>query len=104
MVVFSNQVYRVVRQIPRGKVATYAQVAAAAGRPLAARAVGNALHQNPHLDVPCHRVVNARGRLAPNFGKGGFRQQRKLLIKEGVKFKNEKTVDLEFSRVILEKR
>lgn len=98
---FAKQVYRVVKKIPEGKVATYGQVAVAAGSPLAVRAVGNVLHKNSYQDVPCHRVVNFQGRLAPNFGRGGYLVQKKLLLAEGVKFKGKKTVDLESSRVIL---
>jgi methylated-DNA-protein-cysteine methyltransferase-like protein len=94
MIGFSEKVYQAVRQIPKGKVATYGQVAVAAGRPLAARAVGSALHQNPYPEVPCHRVVNAQGRLAPNFGKGGYLEQKRRLLAEGVRFKSEKRVDL----------
>ncbi len=65
---FYNKVYDAVLKIPKGKVATYGQVAAAAGNGGAARAVGNALHVNPLFGVvPCHRVVNAKGMLAPGF-------------------------------------
>ena len=98
---FTERVYQVVKQIPRGKVVTYSQVAVAAGHPLAARAVGNALHRNPYPDVPCHRVVNAGGGLAPSFGKGGWQEQKRLLLAEGLDFKKEKTVDLSFYRAIL---
>lgn len=82
---FYDRIYRAVQQIPRGKVATYGQIAAMAGNGNAARAVGNALHINPAPGViPCHRVVNARGRLAPGFAFGGEDEQRRLLEAEGV--------------------
>ncbi len=82
---FSMKVYDVVRQIPEGCVATYGQVARLAGSPGAARAVGNALHRNPYPgEVPCHRVVNAKGRLAKSFGFGGAIRQKELLEAEGV--------------------
>ena len=82
---FYDRIYRAVQQIPRGRVATYGQIAAMAGNGNAARAVGNALHINPAPGViPCHRVVNSRGRLAPGFAFGGEDEQRRLLEAEGV--------------------
>lgn len=82
---FYDKVYAVVRQIPPGKVASYGQVAALAGSPRASRVVGYALHINPMPGVvPCHRVVNREGRLAPGFAFGGLDEQRLLLEAEGV--------------------
>lgn len=82
---FYNKIYRAVQRIPRGMVATYGQVAAMAGNGGAARAVGNALHINPAPGViPCHRVVNAKGRVAPHFAFGGEGEQQRLLEAEGV--------------------
>lgn len=82
---FAADVYRAVSDIPKGKVATYAQVALMSGHRGAARAVGNALHVNPFFgSVPCHRVVNASGRLAPDFAFGGAQQQQRMLEDEGV--------------------
>lgn len=87
---FSKRVYQITKQIPFGKVVTYGQIAAKLGKPKAARAVGNALHHNPDpKTIPCYRVVNQEGRLAP-----GFREQKTKLLKEGVGFKNRKCVDL----------
>jgi methylated-DNA-protein-cysteine methyltransferase-like protein len=85
---FVQKVNQFVRKIPEGKVATYGQIAALAGKPLAARAVGNILHRH-NVDVPCHRVVNFHGRLAPNFGLGGWKEQKRKLRVEGVPFKDE---------------
>ena len=66
-------------------MATYAQVAAAAGNKKMARAVGNALHKNPQPGIiPCHRVVNAKGELAKEFAFGGPISQGELLKAEGV--------------------
>ena len=63
-----EKIYTVVKRIPRGKVATYGQVAALAGNPHWSRVVGYALHVNPDpLNIPCYRVVNREGRLAPAF-------------------------------------
>ncbi len=85
-------------------MATYGQIASLAGHPGAARAVGNALHYNPFADVPCHRVVNFQGRLAPNFGKGGHKEQKERLLAEGIEFLGGKRVDLVKHRVILKQR
>lgn len=83
---FAADVYRAVTEIPKGKVATYAQIALMSGHRGAARAVGNALHVNPFFGtVPCHRVVNASGALAPDFAFGGVDAQKRLLEGEGVK-------------------
>lgn len=72
----------VVRRIPPGRVSTYGDVAAAAGRPLAARAVGNIMSTCSLRDVPCHRVVAAAGQLG---GFGGYLElKRSLLRAEGV--------------------
>ena len=83
---FFERVYDAVKQIPKGKVATYGQIAAAAGSPRAARQVGYALHVNPQPGIiPCHRVVNRFGGLAPAFAFGGQEVQAELLRKEGVR-------------------
>ncbi len=90
---FFEQVYQIVKQIPRGKVMTYGQIAMALGTK-DARRVGHALHANKDGSlVPCHRVVNKNGRLAPGFAFGGFDEQRKRLEKEGIRVKDNK-VDL----------
>ncbi|MEG1849737.1 MAG: MGMT family protein, partial [Oscillospiraceae bacterium] len=74
------RIYAATRTIPRGRVATYGQLALLAGNPRAARMVGWALHQNPEPGIiPCHRVVNREGRLAPCFAFGGEEVQRRLL-------------------------
>lgn len=90
-----ERIYEAVKQIPCGKVATYGQVALMAGNPRWSRVVGYALHQNPAPGViPCHRVVNREGRVAPAFAFGGSGVQRALLEQEGVVFKEDGTVDL----------
>ena len=81
----SRRIYEAVKKIPRGQVATYGQVAGLAGDRKMARAVGNALHRNPEPGViPCHRVVNSKGRLAGGFAFGGEEVQAQLLREEGV--------------------
>ena len=139
---FREEVFRQVKQIPKGKVATYGQVTLLLGRPggarevgwpfaraqgkmLLARAVGNALHENIDPRVPCHRVVDRNGRLAPNFafsaiggpanycntsrerkvlerlvieyGGDGWLEQKRRLAAEGVKFVDEMHVNLSVS-------
>lgn len=81
----ARRIYEVVKRIPYGRVATYGQVAALAGDKNMARAVGNALHNNPDPgNIPCHRVVNSRGELSGAFAFGGASVQAKLLEAEGV--------------------
>ena len=79
---FKNRVLSVVRRIPPGRVATYGDVAALAGRPRAARAVGNIMRDCRRPDVPCHRVIAAGGRLGGYGGSEGLK--RSLLHAEGV--------------------
>ena len=91
---FARSVYDAVKLVPKGKVATYAQIALMSGHRGAARAVGNALQVNPEQGiVPCHRVVNSKGRLAPDFAFGGADEQKHLLQAEGVEV-NDDVVDL----------
>jgi O-6-methylguanine DNA methyltransferase len=81
----AKRIYEAVKQIPYGRVATYAQIAEVAGDKKMARAVGNALHKNPDPDnIPCFRVVNSKGELAGEFAFGGAGAQAKLLEAEGV--------------------
>ena len=82
---FFEKVYEAVKHIPKGKVATYGQIALLCGSPRAARQVGYALHVNPQpFIIPCHRVVNRFGALAPAFAFGGVDVQKALLEQEGV--------------------
>lgn len=81
----SKRIYEAVKKIPRGKVATYGQVAELAGDKKMARAVGNALHRNPDPEhIPCYRVVNAKGELAGAFAFGGANVQEQLLSADGI--------------------
>lgn len=90
-----DKIYEVVRQIPKGKVATYGQIAAIIGNPRLSRVVGYALHANPdNTAIPCHRVVNRFGEVAKSFAFGGPSIQKDMLIAEGVKFNPEGRVDL----------
>jgi methylated-DNA-protein-cysteine methyltransferase-like protein len=91
---FHQRVLEIIKQIPRGKVATYGQIAALAGNPRAARQVVRALHSSTEKEgLPWHRVINSKGRISlkPNHG---YELQKALLAKEGVKFDQQDTVDL----------
>ena len=91
-----EKIYEVVKSILEGKVATYGQVALLAGNPRWARVVGYALHVNPEPGIiPCHRVVNREGRVAPGFAFGGEGVQRQLLESEGIVFETDGRIDLE---------
>ncbi len=96
----TKRIYEAVKRIPKGCVATYAQVAEMAGDRKMARAVGNALHKNPDPEsIPCHRVVNSKGELAGEYVFGGAWKQAEILRKEGVESENGK-VDLEKYRYV----
>lgn len=88
------QILSVVEEIPRGKVASYGQIARLIGRGNNARLVGKVLSQaDRYGDYPCHRVVNHAGRLAPHFG-----EQRDLLLAEKVRFRDGEHVDMKTCR------
>lgn len=88
---FGSKVYELTRRIPKGKVATYGQLARLAGKPNAARAVGALMRINPDAPkTPCHRVVAKDGSLTGYSGKGGVSGKRAMLLAEGVKFKGAK--------------
>ena len=90
-----EKIYEVVKSIPKGKVATYGQVALLAGNPRWARVVGYALHVNPEPGIiPCHRVVNREGKVAPGFAFGGKDVQRQLLESEGIVFEPDGRINL----------
>ena len=94
---FHRAVYRLVRQIPRGKVVTYGQVAAILGHPRAARAVGQALRMLPPMlvrVVPWQRVINSAGGISHRGDIARPEQQREVLEAEGVRFSRGGKVDL----------
>ncbi|HEU5039892.1 MAG TPA: MGMT family protein [Gemmatimonadales bacterium] len=91
-----QRIYAVVRRIPRGRVATYGQVAALAGLPGHARQVGYALHALPAgTRVPWQRVINARGEVSRRRAPGAELSQRMLLQREGIRFDARGRVDLD---------
>lgn len=91
MTSFTDKVYKLVTSIPKGKVATYGQVAKLVGSPGAARAVGVAMRNNPHpIVMPCHRVVASDGSLTGYSYKEGVKTKKEILLEEGVKFSGDK--------------
>lgn len=90
---FFKQVYRVVAKIPKGKVTTYGAIAKALGTK-DTRLVGWALHGNTMPSIPCHRVLFKNGGLAPHYIFGGEQEQKKRLIKDGIKFTDSDKVNL----------
>ena len=91
----AKRIYEAVKKIPKGRVATYGQIAELAGDKKMARAVGNALHKNPNPEeIPCFRVVNVKGELSGSFAFGGLDEQARLLEADGIRVVDGK-VDLE---------
>ncbi|MDC0513858.1 MGMT family protein [Pelagibacteraceae bacterium] len=82
---FQVKTWRYLMKIPKGTVKTYSQVAKGIGKPLAARAVANAIGKNPYAPrIPCHRVIRSDGSLGGYSGKGGIKTKKMLLKKEGI--------------------
>lgn len=92
---FYERVYEIVAKIPEGYVMTYGQIAEAIGSPRGARIVGCAMSKAPtDRDLPCHRVVNRYGTMAPTFVFGGAEYQEMLLKSEGITFLEDGSIDL----------
>jgi methylated-DNA-protein-cysteine methyltransferase-like protein len=92
---FCKRVYEIAAQIPEGKVMTYGQIATQLGKPRAAREVGQAMAITPaELQIPCHRVVNKSGAMAPGYVFGGADKQRAMLEQEGVTFKADGCINM----------
>lgn len=95
---FKDHVYQLTKKIPKGKVVTYGQLAALAGSPRGARAIGMCMRTNPYAPiVPCHRVVASDGSLTGYSAGEGVSTKKQMLLAEGVVFKGDK-VDLSASR------
>jgi len=85
---FQIKVWNYLKKIPKGKLRTYSQVAKAINKPLAVRAVANAIGKNPFPPtIPCHRVVRSDGSLGGYSGKGGITTKKILLKKEKIQLK-----------------
>ena len=98
MVNFYEAVYALVRDIPRGRVMTYGQVAAILGHPRAARAVGYALRASKDSDIPWQRVINSKGGISARSDVDRPLEQRLRLEDEGVHFGINETCDLDTYR------
>jgi O-6-methylguanine DNA methyltransferase len=84
---FKKTIYELTKQIPRGKVATYGQLASLAGSPKAARAVGMCMRTNPDAPrTPCHRVVSSTGELTGYSAGEGIKTKKQMLLAEGIYF------------------
>ena len=82
---FQLKVWEYLKKIPRGSVKTYSQVAKGIGKPLAVRAVANAIGKNPYAPrIPCHRVIRSEGLSGGSSGKCGMKTKKLLLKKEGI--------------------
>ncbi len=94
----SELVYSLARQIPKGKVTSYGELAAAVGQPKAARAIGSIMHVNPYAPVvPCHRVVHKDGRIGGFGDRRGVARKIELLAAEGVRVEGGRVKD--FKRI-----
>lgn len=92
---FFSRVYEIAVKIPEGKVATYGQIALLLGQPRSARIVGWAMKAAPeNLKLPCHRVVNRFGEMAPEYAFGSQELQRAILESEGITFKKDGRIDM----------
>ncbi len=99
---FFEQVYDIVVTIPQGSVITYGTIAQMLGRPGAAKLVGYAMHSAPYdRNLPCHRVVNRNGTMAPGGIFGGEKNQRRILEEEGVTFLENGCIDMELHAIRL---
>ena len=82
---FQVKTWRYLMKIPKGTIKTYSQVAKGIGKPLAVRAVANAIGKNPYAPkIPCHRVIRSDGSLGGYSGKGGIKTKKLLLKREGI--------------------
>ena len=92
---FTQRVIRVIKSVPRGKVATYGLIALAAGNPRGSRQVAWTLHSVTEKEkLPWHRLINSQGMISLPKG-GGYEKQKKLLLDEGVAFDRQDRIDLD---------
>jgi methylated-DNA-protein-cysteine methyltransferase-like protein len=92
---FGQRLKDVIKKVPKGKVATYGQIAALAGNPLAARQVARILHSSSEKDkLPWYRIVNRQGRISLRPGYG-YEIQKELLRQEGIEFDENDTIDFD---------
>jgi len=95
-IIQQDLVYKLLKQVPNGRITTYKALARAAGCSYAARAVGGMMRRNPYAPiVPCHRVVYSDGRLGGFGGSKGVKAKAKILEKEGVKVKEGRIIEFD---------
>lgn len=93
---FMEKVYEQVARIPFGKISTYGKIGELAGYPNTAREVGVAMSRVPEKNgLPCHRVVNKNGTLAPSHAFGSKEKQKELLLGEGITFREDGLIRVE---------
>lgn len=92
---YYSRVNQIIKKIPKGRVMTYGQIARLA-KIKDARVVGWALHANRDSKIPCHRVVDREGKLASGYAFGGWQEQRRKLLEEGIEFVDDDHVDSRF--------
>ena len=96
---FNKRIYKLVKRIPKGKVATYGQLALMSGKPNGARLACRAMKNAPiNMDLPCHRVVNAAGSTAPDYVFESKKHQRAMLEAEGVIFKANGSINMKICK------
>ncbi len=94
---FQKKVWKLISEIPRGKVLTYKDLAIKIGKPKSSRAVANACGKNPLIEViPCHRVIRSDGKLGGYSGKGGIDEKKKLLENEGHRFNDNSKIIISY--------
>jgi len=92
---FHEQTIYLIKKVPKGKVATYGQIAAMTGHPRAARQVVRILHSSSKKEnLPWHRIINSKGQISLKPGNG-FEEQYSKLLSEGIKFRLDKSIDLD---------
>lgn len=92
---FSKKVIELIQQVPKGKVATYGQIAKLAGKPQGSRGVSWILHSSSKAyNLPWHRILNSKGKISFPEGTSEFKQQKKLLEKEGIEFDGDNEIDM----------
>ena len=94
---FQKKVWKLISEIPRGKVLTYKDLAIKIGKPKSSRAIANACGKNPLIEViPCHRVIRSDGKLGGYSGKGGIDKKKKLLENEGHRFNDNSKIIISY--------
>ena len=90
------EVYNLTKQIPRGKISTYKEIAKSLGNKNLVRVVGYILSKNTdRINIPCHRVIRSNGEIGGYTSKNGTREKIEILKSEGIKIRDKRVVDLD---------